>query len=112
MCKLVFDSETEYARELERKMDRLHLFAREKLQQSSATKKQRYDVTAVPTRFNVGSGVWLHNPKKKKGRSPKLAREWEGPYVVVNHHNDVVVHIKRSARSKPKIAHVNRVKTY
>ena len=74
--------------------------------------KHRYDYTVKPCRFEKGSGVWLHNPKKKKGQSLKLARHWEGPYVVVKHINDAVVRIQKSSRSKPKVVHVNRLKAY
>ena len=85
-----FVGKTDYAQNLEEKLDRVHLFAHENLQQSSLIKKRRYDATAVTTRYSVGSG------SRKKGKSPKLSPRWQGPYVVVNHLNDMIVRIQRS----------------
>ena len=74
--------------------------------------RERYDSKVKPSRFEEESGIWLHNPRKKKGRSLKLSKHWEGPYMVIKHLNDAVVRINRNARSKPKVVHVNRLKTY
>ena len=63
-------------------------------------------------KYEVATGVWLHNPQRKKGRSPKLSRNWEGPYVVVKQINDVVVQIKKGPQAKPKVVHINRLKPY
>ena len=49
--------------------------------------------------------MWLYNPQRKKGKSPKLSRPWEGPYVVVERLNDVVYRIQRGPRAKPKVVH-------
>ena len=45
--------------------------------------KRRYDMHSVATTFGSRDIVWLHNPQRKKGLSPKMSRSWEGPYVVV-----------------------------
>ena len=105
-------SSTAYAHQLEETLDRVHVFARKNISESGSTMKQRYDSKVRPSRFDEGSGVWLHNPRKKKGRSLKLSRNWEGPYVVVKHLNDAIVRIQQSSRSKPKVVHMNRLKAY
>ena len=74
--------------------------------------RRYYDTKAMATHYKVGTGVWLHNPQRKKWRSPKLSRNWDGPYVVVKQINYVVVQIKRSSQAKPKVVHVNRLKPY
>lgn len=101
-----------YAQKLQEKMDEVHMFARDNLKISSAAMKRRYDMKAAAVKYDVGSGVWLHNPQRKKGRSPKLSRSWEGPYVVVKQINDVVVRIKKGPQAKPKVVHINRLKPY
>lgn len=101
-----------YAQKLQEKMDEVHIFARDNLKISAGAMKQYYDIKATTTRYEVGTGVWLHNPQRKKGRSPKLSRNWDGPYVVVKQINDVVVRIKRSLQAKPKVVHINRLKLY
>jgi hypothetical protein len=72
-----------YAQKLQEKMDEVHMFVRHNSKISSGVMKQHYDVKAMAVKYEVGTGVWLHNPQRKKGRSPKLSRNWECPYVVV-----------------------------
>ena len=97
-----------YAQKLQDKMDEVHMFAKI----SSGAMKQYYNTKTMATRYKIGTGIWLHNPQRKKGRSPKLSRNWDGPYVVVKQINDVVVRIKRSRQAKPKVVHINRLKPY
>ena len=66
--------------------------------------KGYYDIKADAHALPKGTFVWLHNPKRKKGISPKLSRPWEGPYLVTRKWNDV---IQRSPKSKQKIVHRN-----
>ena len=51
-------------------------------------------------------------PSTQKGKSPKLSRPWEGPYVVVERLNDVVYRIQRGPRAKPKVVHRDRLWQY
>ena len=93
-------------------MDEVHIFARDNLKISSGASKQYYDTKTMGTRYEDGTGVWLYNPQRRKGRSPKLSRNWDGPYLVVKQLNDVVVRIKKSRKAKPKVVHINRLKPY
>ncbi len=74
-----------YAQKLQEQMDEVHIFARDNLKISSGASKQYYDTKTMGTRYEDGTGVWLYNPQRRKGRSPKLSRNWDGPYVVVKH---------------------------
>ena len=60
----------------------------------------------------MGDTVWLHNPQKKKGYSPKLQRPWEGPYIVTSRLSDVTYRIQKGAKTKPRVVHYNRLKPY
>jgi len=51
----------------------------------------------------------FYNPRRKKGRAPKLQSSWEGPYFIVRKLNDVVYCICRSNRNKNKIVHADRL---
>ena len=62
--------------------------------------------------FNIGDRVWLFTPKRKKGVSPKLQRNWDGPFVILKKVNDVTFRIQKSPRSKPKVVHHDRLKLY
>ena len=57
-------------------------------------------------------GIWLYNPRKKKGRSVKLMRPWEGPYVVIKRLNDLVYRIQRGRNGKLRVVHRNRLWAY
>ena len=59
----------------------------------------------VASAFGSGDLVWLHNPQRKKGISPKLRQPWEGPYVVEEWLNDVVYWIQCGPQKKPKVVH-------
>ena len=56
--------------------------------------KNYYDLRADLKVFEAGDAVWLHNPQRKPGHSPKLMRAWEGPYTVMKAINDVVYRIQ------------------
>ncbi|CAK1581089.1 unnamed protein product [Parnassius mnemosyne] len=62
--------------------------------------------------FDEGSLVWLHNPARSKGKSPKLQAKWDGPYQIVTRINDVTYRIQKGARGTPKIVHVDRLARY
>ena len=71
-----------YVQEIEAGLVKTYEFAREKLKLASEHMKWRYDAKADYTVFDEGDAVWLYNPQRKKGVSPKLSRPWTGPYVV------------------------------
>ena len=48
-------------------------------------------------------------PKERKNVSPKLSRNWEGPYTVMKPIND---RIQPGPRTKPKVVHWNRLWRY
>jgi len=62
--------------------------------------------------FKEGDQVWLYNPRRKKGQSPKLQSPWEGPYAVMERLTDVTYSIRGGRRTKPKTVHVNRLCKY
>ena len=95
------DSPTEYAHRLQQRMERTHL-ARDTLRIESDRQKRHYDHRADRGLYDVGDAVWLHNPTRKRGISPKLQRPWEGPYLVTTRIRDVVYRIQRTTKAKPK----------
>uniref|UniRef100_A0A1B0D850 RNA-directed DNA polymerase n=1 Tax=Phlebotomus papatasi TaxID=29031 RepID=A0A1B0D850_PHLPP len=84
----------EYVENLRRRMDAVHQEARKKLCLAAETMKTRYDRNARPREFRGHDRVWFYNPRRRKGRSPKLQSDWEGPYRVVERINDVVYRIQ------------------
>ncbi|GFT31404.1 retrovirus-related Pol polyprotein from transposon 412 [Trichonephila clavipes] len=95
----------EYIEKLKARMEEIHDLARERINMASEMMKTRYD-------FHEGDKVWLWNPKRRKGLSPNLQSNWEGPYTVLKRLNDVVVRIQKSPHSKQKVIHYNRLAPY
>ena len=59
----------------------------------------------------VGSFVWLFNPAKTKGRSPKLSIKWMGPYLV-REKIGVLCKIQLSPKSRTRVVHQDRLLAY
>ena len=105
-------SPLEYIAHLQERIDKVHHYARANIQIASERMKEYYDTKADCVTFSRGDWVWLYNPTRKKGISPKLSRPWKGPYLVTEKVNDVIYRIQLSSRSKPKVVHRNRLWAY
>ena len=107
-----WDEEDLYVDRLKNRLEHVHQYAREHLKIASERQKKNYDHKAEAGGYHVGDTVWLHNPQKKKGYSPKLQRPWEGPYIVTSRLSDVTYRIQKGAKTKPRVVHYNRLKPY
>ncbi|GBN13631.1 hypothetical protein AVEN_166628-1, partial [Araneus ventricosus] len=85
---------------------------RERVKLSRVCKKTHYDSGATEHHFKKGDLVWMYNPKRRRGLSPKLQQNWEGPYTIVKKLNDVIYRVQRSPNAKPKVIHINRLTPY
>ena len=85
----------DYALRLRETMQSAHERAREHLKASARRQKKTYDRKTMPTTLEAGQLVWLHNPSKRRGLSPKLQRRWEGPCRIVDKLSDVTYRIQR-----------------
>ncbi|GBL98740.1 hypothetical protein AVEN_202186-1 [Araneus ventricosus] len=85
---------------------------RERVKLSRVRKKTHYDSGATEHHFKKGDVVWMYNPKRRRGLSPKLQQNWEGPYTIVKKLNDVIYRVQRSPNAKPKVIHINRLTPY
>uniref|UniRef100_A0A1B0DGT8 Integrase catalytic domain-containing protein n=1 Tax=Phlebotomus papatasi TaxID=29031 RepID=A0A1B0DGT8_PHLPP len=100
-----------YRDELRRRLDIIHESATELLKKTANCMKIRYDRSARPRGFQVDDKVWVYNPKRRRGRSPKLQSNWEGPYTIVERRNDVVFRI-RNDHGRFKVVHIDRLAPY
>ncbi|GBM64251.1 hypothetical protein AVEN_167276-1 [Araneus ventricosus] len=105
-------SPNEYMKNLEARLESVHALARERIKLASKGMKTRYDSRATDHHFKEGDLVWMFNPKRRRGLSPKLRQNWEGPYTVVKKLNDVVCRVQRSPNAKPKVIHINWLAPY
>jgi hypothetical protein len=115
-CDLVFGSKPgedlageDYVTDLRRRMDDIHEQVRTNIQASSGRMKDQYDIKAEKGGYQPGDLVWLYNPQRRRGLSPKMQRNWEGPYEVVKRINDVIYRIRKTPTGKPRVVHFNRL---
>jgi len=92
-----------------KKLENLLEIVRNRVDIKSSQTKTWYDQKIRKIQFNVGQMVWFYNPRRKKGRAPKLQSSWEDPYFIVRKLNNVVYCICRSNRSKNKIVHTDKL---
>ncbi|KFM62548.1 hypothetical protein X975_20006, partial [Stegodyphus mimosarum] len=105
-------SPKEYIQDVQARFEVKHRSARKRVNLATKKMKTRYDTRATGHRFNEGDNVWLWSPTRRNRLSPKLQSPWDGPYTVLNRLNDVVVRIRKSSNSKPKVVHYDRLVHY
>ena len=76
---------------------------------SAETMKQRKDIKATLEPLKENDQVWLYNPRRKKGQSPKLSSPWDGPYRVVKTLSAVTYRIQKNRQAACKVVHYNRL---
>jgi hypothetical protein len=97
----VLDVGTQYVKGLRDRLGVVHDQVRHQLEMSGMDMKNRYDKTADKAGFEPGDAVWLFNPRVRRGRTPKLARQWAGPYRVMCKLTDVVYRVQLTPKTKP-----------
>ena len=102
----------EYARKLQDRLDSAHSFAREQLQEAAVKQKRYYDVKSRGRDFASDELVWVYNPLRKKGRSPKLDSKWVGPCKVLERLGEVVYRVQMPPRGRKVALHRDRLAPY
>ncbi|KAJ8952823.1 hypothetical protein NQ318_008144 [Aromia moschata] len=69
--------------------------------------KETYDINANDGRYQPGQ-VWLYNPQRRRGLSPKLQSSWK-VRMRSSRINEVVYRIQKLPRGKPRVVHFNRL---
>ncbi|GFT98290.1 retrovirus-related Pol polyprotein from transposon 412 [Trichonephila clavipes] len=101
-----------YVQNLQARFEDVHNLARERINLRTEKMKTRYDTKATGHQFKEGDKVWFYNPTRRKGLSPKLQSHWDGPYTILKIINDVVIRIRKSTNSKPRVVHYDRLAPY
>lgn len=100
-----------FAAALQENLVEVHHQVRGKLRVAGQAMKDYYDRRMRDVKYAVGDRVWLHNPRRKKGLSPKLQSPWEGPYTVIAVLSAVTYRIRRG-RKRSSVVHVDRLWRY
>ncbi|KAK3929170.1 Gag-Pol polyprotein [Frankliniella fusca] len=93
-------------------MRRIHVDARVMREATSQKYKVNYDLSTALFPVKPGDAVWLHRPVRKPGRNPKLAPKWEGPYVIPERVNDLIVWLQSRTNGKKRMANVQNIAPY
>ena len=96
-----------YARHLEEGMEWVHAIACHQLQLAGVKMKRRYDHRSQVNVYSPGMKIWFVNPRRRKGKCPKLTSPWQQPGVILAQICDVVVKIKMGPQALPRIVHAD-----
>ena len=103
---------SEYAYKLSQTLDKIHEFARGKINLATEKMLREYNSKINFQNYKEGDLVWYYAHNINRKGSPKLQCHWQGPCLVLKRINDVVYKIGKTAKSKPKVVHYNLLKPY
>ena len=103
----------EYARRLQDRLEAAHKFARAQVQGAQVRQKRNYDIRSRGRDFEAGELVWVYEPKRKRGRIPKLDSHWTGPCRVIARVGEVVYRVQLPfPRRRKVVLHRDRLAPY
>jgi hypothetical protein len=97
----------EYVQQLSGVFEKAYRFARDRLKKDVETRKRRYDVGTARVQFNVGQAVWLYDPTKVPGRSPKFQAPWKKGWRIKKKIDDIHYVIENYGRCR--VIHADRL---
>jgi len=106
----VCESPEDYVARLQLDLAEAFQLARKHLRASAERRKRYYDIKVKSERFTVGDWVFYHYPRRYLSRSLKWQQAYTGPYLVVRIIEPVNCVLQKSAKSKPFVAHVDKLK--
>jgi len=90
-------------------LQNVHKRTKERLNLQSEKSRNCYDRRARQIHFEADEEVWFLNPRRIKGRTPKLQSNWEDPYKIIRKLSHVVFEIQKSSRHRKKVVHADRL---
>ena len=103
----------EYTRGLRDSLEAAHNKARTHLQAAQKRQKDYYDRRVAGTSFRVGDRVLLSTTAVKRGLSPKLHHQWQGPYVVLDKVSEVNYRVQlATGQGRKQVVHFNRLRPF
>lgn len=104
------DTHSDYVRALQRRLEETRHRASQHLKTAGQAMWRQYQGKTRNAEYIPGDLVWLHNPQRKPGRSPKLQSSWEGPYKIVEAVSAVTYRLDMPGRKRAgKVVHVDRL---
>lgn len=100
---------SEYAYQLQEKMEKIHAIAREKLAISAKNMKCYHDKKVSMNTYKEGYAVWYFCPQTGQGHCRKLTPKWQGPFIITELLNDILYRIDEKPGKKNKVVHYNKL---
>jgi hypothetical protein len=91
-------------------MQAAYSLVRENWKRCAQRRKRYYDLRVKKADIQPNTWDWYYYPRKYKGRSAKLSRIFVEPYLVTRLVGDTNAVIQRTKRSKPIVAHLDKLK--
>ncbi len=104
----------QYVVQMRERLELAHQVARNALGHSVERAKKQYDKRAARTHYKVGDAVWylVKGTKRVKDKIRKFLPNYDGPYFILGHLDDLVYRIQRNPRTKVKVVHHDKLKPY
>ena len=103
-------SAQDYLTKLRQDASEAYQLARKHLRASAERRRKAYDVRVRTEEFKVGDWVFYHYPRRFQSRSAKWQKAYTGPYLVVRLIEPVNCVLQKSAKSKPFVVHLDKLK--
>ena len=80
------------------------------LQKAAVRQKRGYMTRFFQHSYKVKDVVWYFCPQNRKGKTPKFAAKWTGPFVVVKVISDILYGVQLNKQSPLKVVHHDHLK--
>lgn len=108
----VGSNEHYFVAKLREELEKIHEIARDTLNQSAVRQKEYYDRGIKEIKYAPGNLVRRWQPQIASRAKKKMARNWTGPWIIIEKLTDVLFKIKHSHNSPPVIIHADNLKPY
>ena len=103
-------SEAEYTLKVRERLEEAFKVARVSSSAAQQRQKKIYDLKVCGQPYQVGEKVWVYNPAKTKGITPKLQSKWQGPCTILKKLSDANYVVKRPRARNTEVVHFDRLK--
>ena len=105
------DTPAEYLLKMTERMRHTFNVVRQQLRHAMELRRERYNRGIRTRQYTIGQPVALKQTNKLVGND-KLHDRYAGPYYILSIWDNGVIRIKLTARTKPKLVHVDRVEPW
>ena len=102
----------DFVEDLRQRMLKAYALVRQHSGTAAERSKHYYDLRVRPQQYHVGDLVYFFNPRNRQNKQNKWLRKYTGPFEVVRVLGPVNVLLRKSERSKPFVAHLDKLKQF